>query len=550
MKKYFLPVLLILASTILFGQNFIRTDTLLISLAKSKNDTNKVQTLYRLAFYYEMNNVDSAKYYLKKTKTLADSLNYDGGRYLYYERSAVVAYTGGNYTDAMEYSNKGLAIARKLKDSSYVSTMLNNLAITYGFLQKLKEQLDYTLQVKNIVEAIKDSAKLSPLYHNLSNCYNDLGQYRKSADCALFSIRLYKEFKKRNDYINRVYGSLAIAYQNLKMSDSAIYYYDIATKESLIHNDKYAAVVLYMQQCDIYAGLKQFDKMQKIAEQSLPIAQELQSSPILASSLYNLAASNFYNGNNKEATKRINEALAIAKKDSLVNEMQNSYDLLTYIAVREGNFSLAIDAKQIADSIKTAALNDQIVKSTAEMEKKYETEKKDNQILLQQAQLTKRKLVIYLLIAAAIILLTIFFFAYRYTNQKQKLQQQRISELEIQQQLTATEAVLKGEEQERTRLAKDLHDGLGGMLSGIKYSMNTMKGNLVMTNENSLAFERSMDMLDSSIKEMRRVAHNMMPEALVKFGLDTALKDFCNDINQSGALKSKLPVNRNGADKY
>jgi two-component system, NarL family, sensor kinase len=96
--------------------------------------------------------------------------------------------------------------------------------------------------------------------------------------------------------------------------------------------------------------------------------------------------------------------------------------------------------------------------------------------------------------------------------------------------------VLKGEEQERTRLAKDLHDGLGGMLSGIKYAMGTMKGNLVMTPENNQAFERSMDMLDSSIKEMRRVAHNMMPEALIKFGLDTALKDFCNDINQSGAL--------------
>ena len=64
-----------------------------------------------------------------------------------------------------------------------------------------------------------------------------------------------------------------------------------------------------------------------------------------------------------------------------------------------------------------------------------------------------------------------------------------------------------------------------------------MKGNLIMTPDNQQAFERSMDMLDSSIKEMRRVAHNMMPEALVKFGLDTALKDFCNDINQSGALK-------------
>ncbi|MBL0134769.1 MAG: hypothetical protein IPP79_12620 [Chitinophagaceae bacterium] len=63
-----------------------------------------------------------------------------------------------------------------------------------------------------------------------------------------------------------------------------------------------------------------------------------------------------------------------------------------------------------------------------------------------------------------------------------------------------------------------------------------MKGNLIMTPENAQAFERSMEMLDSSIREMRRVAHNMMPEALVKFGLDVALSDFCNDINQTGAL--------------
>lgn len=64
-----------------------------------------------------------------------------------------------------------------------------------------------------------------------------------------------------------------------------------------------------------------------------------------------------------------------------------------------------------------------------------------------------------------------------------------------------------------------------------------MKGNLVMTPENQQAFERSMDMLDSSIRELRRVAHNMMPEALLRFGLDAALKDFCYEINESGAVK-------------
>ena len=182
-------------------------------------------------------------------------------------------------------------------------------------------------------------------------------------------------------------------------------------------------------------------------------------------------------------------------------------------------------------------MNEQVIKSTTELEKKYESEKKDKQIILQKSQLQKRRILNYVLIGSAATLFIISLLSYRNYKQKQKLQQQRINELEKEKQLTATEAVLKGEEQERTRLAKDLHDGLGGMLSGIKYSFNTMKGNLIMTPDNAQAFERSMDMLDSSIKEMRRVAHNMMPEALVKFGLDTALKDFCNDINQSGALQ-------------
>ncbi len=116
------------------------------------------------------------------------------------------------------------------------------------------------------------------------------------------------------------------------------------------------------------------------------------------------------------------------------------------------------------------------------------------------------------------------------------MQQSKIDELEKEKQLTATEAVLKGEEQERTRLAKDLHDGLGGMLSGIKFSLNNMKGNLIMTHDNAQAFERSIDMLDSSIREMRRVAHNMMPEVLIRYGLNDAVKEFCSEIDQSGVV--------------
>ncbi|MFN8689571.1 MAG: sensor histidine kinase, partial [Cyclobacteriaceae bacterium] len=52
----------------------------------------------------------------------------------------------------------------------------------------------------------------------------------------------------------------------------------------------------------------------------------------------------------------------------------------------------------------------------------------------------------------------------------------------------------------------------------------------------ALVFERSLDMLDHSISELRRVAHNMMPEVLVKFGLEEALKSYCDSVQQSGML--------------
>jgi signal transduction histidine kinase len=209
-----------------------------------------------------------------------------------------------------------------------------------------------------------------------------------------------------------------------------------------------------------------------------------------------------------------------------------------------GKFAKAMECKDTVGAIKESLYQADNVKQIEFRQARYNYEKQQNEISqlendkeIQQLLIKHKSTLNYIFTGSAIILLLISLLTYRNYKQKQKLQQQRIIELETEKQLAATEAVLKGEEQERTRLAKDLHDGLGGMLSGIKYALNTVKENLIMTPDNHRAFERSMDMLDSSIKEMRRVAHNMMPEALVRFGLDTALKDMCNDINQSGALK-------------
>lgn len=142
-----------------------------------------------------------------------------------------------------------------------------------------------------------------------------------------------------------------------------------------------------------------------------------------------------------------------------------------------------------------------------------------------------------------IILELIFFtlgLGYKHKRDEvEKLEAQEALKLEIEKQkVRQLNAMAEMQEKERTRVAKDLHDGLGSMLSGIKMSLSNMKGNAVMTNENVQVFERSLNMLDNSIHELRRVAHNLMPETLVKFGLSAALKDFTDFINQSNVLKA------------
>lgn len=88
-------------------------------------------------------------------------------------------------------------------------------------------------------------------------------------------------------------------------------------------------------------------------------------------------------------------------------------------------------------------------------------------------------------------------------------------------------------EDERNRVAKDLHDGLGGLLSGVKLSLQSITGNIIISDQHAAALKRVLLQLDNAISEMRRVAHSMMPESLMRFGLVQAIEDFCYDINES-----------------
>jgi two-component system NarL family sensor kinase len=242
-----------------------------------------------------------------------------------------------------------------------------------------------------------------------------------------------------------------------------------------------------------------------------------------------------------EAGKYAAQSNAAAKESGHKETMANSLIALAEYYNKIGRQSEAYQALQRAIALNDSVLTEANIKQANTLSAIYENDKKEHAIAqletdkkIQLASVRQAALLNTIFIIAIVALLLLSGVSYLYFKNKQKIERQKIAELEKEKQLMGIEAMLKGQEEERSRLAKDLHDGLGSMLSGVKISFSNMKESVIMDAANTRAFEKSLDQLDKTIAELRKVAHNLMPEALVKFGLRSAVKDFCESIQLSG----------------
>lgn len=518
------------------AQVSIKKDSLVQLLQAAKEDTSRIRLLMGIQKLYATKNYDSSFYYLNEATALAQKIKTDQFDFLINTGYAEYYYYNNDYKKALDYAQKNKEIAEKGNDIKLLAKSYNNLAAVYNHFGQYKFSIEYTLKCIDLSEKTKDSASFAIRNLTASNTYYNLQQFDKSVVYAKKAIAYGKQFSNPFAVMMGL-NNLSANYSSLNMIDSAITInkeqLEFAKREEDIVNINYALINLCHDnfKAGNITALKKYST--ELASYSKDYPDNKTNAEIHNAFALPFIAQQKYDQAKAQLDSGIVLALQENNTDALGNLYQG-YSIMYYLQgkIKEGeNYSFKYDSVISATNLKELNFY------TEELETKYNTEKKEAQIKLQQTELQQKSNLNYFLIAGSIALLLILLLVYRNYRNRQKLQQAKIDELEAEKQLTATEAVLKGEEQERTRLAKDLHDGLGGILSGIKYSLSNMKENLIMTPDNAQAFERSIDMLDSSIREMRRVAHNMMPEMLVKYGLDTALKEFCNEINRSGVTR-------------
>lgn len=189
---------------------------------------------------------------------------------------------------------------------------------------------------------------------------------------------------------------------------------------------------------------------------------------------------------------------------------------------------------------------------------KYKTALKDNQISNQQLQLKvrTRQRNLYLGIGLAVALLgLLIIWALNLRNKKnieiaekdKKIYQNEIEKMEHEHKLLALDAMISGQEKERIRIAQDLHDGLGSLLSSVKMQFEAVQKEIEKLAEINV-YQEAGKLIDNACVEVRKIAHNMMPASLVKLGLIPAVQDLAASINLGGKVLITVEV-INWADK-
>ncbi|MFN8347030.1 MAG: sensor histidine kinase [Spirosomataceae bacterium] len=515
---------------------------LLEKLKASKPDTNQVRLLNKIGDEYAYNDLKTARRYYLEGYELSKKLNYLRGIIRYFSSEGELLNLEGKYTQTMSLLREGVRLSREKKDKMREGIMYENMGNTFEQMQKVDSAAAYYFKALPIFEGFRDSVKIANVYSDLSNVFTQTDKQERALHYIDKAIAVSQTFED-GFYLSHLINKENILWKLRRYKEAIRVNEQIITLAQKL-NDTVALADAYQNRCNHDLETLHYDDLLRHALELEKLSPQLSSAEKTTLADYWLSVAYYYRQHYPESRRYIEKALEKSKKLENKEHLQQYYTHYAKVLLAQGTDPKVAERYTVmADSLQALSFNQSILKTTKELETKYETEKKELALKQLTAENQGRKRQISLLIFSIVVLsgALVFFGLWMYNRnrvrrQEKKLHEQAIQQLENEKQLLAGRAVLQGQDEERSRLAKDLHDGLGGILSSVKYSFQHMKQSFILEHEHAVAFERSMNLLDESLAELRRVSHNMMPESLAKLGLEEALKNYLQTLDENSGI--------------
>src|ERR1700741_1898331 len=463
-------------SGLLHAQNL---DSLKQELNKEKEDTTRVRILLSICGQKSKITSNELLNYAQTALALSNKNNYRYGKV-----RSLISLSSGNiqiskYDAALQNLNEALKICpEKEENLKPLSDIYNNLGCIYTLKSNFTPALENYLKALKIYELKKFKSRAAGAYFNISTLYYQMDNFKMAAEYALKAEKVFEE-RKDTAYMCTTLSFLGEIYFTTGENSKAVDYYSRSLKLSEKMKNKSYAVYSWMGLGEICQKEKNYKEAVLNYQRGLDLAKESNTINYAASCLQKLGTTYTLLGKDDEALSALKEALKLAQEIGDIQVIKNAHYYIAEIYKTKKNFGEAYQHLYAGNKLSDSLYNAENSRNFSELSSKYENEKKEKEIALLNvdllskekeqgllnAQLRNRNSIITGTAVGAVLLVLSLLLLF---NRRRLIQNYKHQAEISQQREKTTAAVVQAQENEQTRIAKDLHDGVGTFLSTLK----------------------------------------------------------------------------------
>lgn len=514
-------------------------DSLQQVLSTSKTLKDKLDALFLLSDFYSTRDTTKALGYARQSIGLSKQDAYLTAIAHFYLAGVYFEFDTDRSQQEYLYAEKLFRPFPQKEALIYRSRAWNN----YGAIEQRRDNAREYLNILinhslPLAQQAGDSTRVALNYHNIGLVLLNMNEYKRALPYFPRAIAIMEAGK-------RVYADLADAYVLLARAtilsgqpEQALPFLKKAKKILEPNPDSYYWPLYYSVEGAYYRYTNSYTLAHQSLERGLALAEQMNDVFEKRSLLYEQF--NVYKAekNYTAAKNMLLQGLAMEASFPLSkNKKQLLFDLAEtdkQTGNTEAAYRWLMQYAVLSDSINTT----QTKTGIAALEARFRTAEKEKQILNleheKKINARDRKFQVLLLLAVIAVLSLVTMLAMMRLQHRKKMAAKReaayqseLEKIEKEKQLSNYTALMEGQEQERRRMARDLHDGLGCRLSAIKLGLSRIPAESA---PQELLLQQVTDQLDASIRELRMISRNMMPESLLTLGLQDALKDLCSSV--------------------
>ncbi|MGS2760977.1 tetratricopeptide repeat-containing sensor histidine kinase [Sinomicrobium sp. M5D2P9] len=521
-----------------------RTDSLLKLVRQASSDSIRFGRLLEISYLWSDWDTVRAFSYLKDANKLYPKPSiFQKGQLLFNEAGIIFEH---DISKAKQLYKEADSHFNQLK-SPRAFLYRGKLWANYGALLQRQDSVAKFLEItiEKSLPYVRQSGDQAHISHNIINIglvFMNMGDYARARGYFEEAMDILSRLPEANEERITAFVSAAKNEMFLREFPDARRFLDSAKAEAMRIPHSTFIPEYYGAEGRYYRQIKEGERAIQFYEKGIETARKLNDTHSMGSLDFQLYAL-YRDRGDYEAAKKVLSTYqsygGVSNQDRLL--VLNEW---AYLGYQTGDYRTAYDSLRVFSNLQDSLHRQDLNLKLMDLEKKYQTVEKENELLKlretslrQEHIITRNRRWVYGLSGVLATMCMAAYFIWRMNIQKKK-QQQYLHQMELdrikqEHKISMLSAMIDGQENERARIARDLHDGLGGLLSGVKIELS---GGLDSSppEKPGIIINNTLGRIDQAMDELRRIARNMMPEMLLRYGLDEALKEYCLSLKRTG----------------